>query len=271
MNTFPGAPAVVDDASEVYDLDWPFTPREGWLSVIALAVMLIAVGVAIDDAQWAGLSVGTRASQTGFLPGAALASVLLGAYLAKTTLSTRRINLIGIFAGAAALLFFVSQAVSRAPTLDARLHDLNLSVSVFFHDVFVLGTRSTESSIFLLILGALVWGAGFYFESVGDWQLARFKSDPANKGKVMRTGLWRYTRHPNYFGDATVWWGLFIIAAATVSGTWTIFSPIVMTFLLLRVSGVALLERKQAETKPEYREYIESTSAFLPWFPRVRR
>jgi steroid 5-alpha reductase family enzyme len=121
------------------------------------------------------------------------------------------------------------------------------------------------------ILGALVWGVGFYFEAVGDWQLARFKSDPANKGKVMRTGLWRYTRHPNYFGDATVWWGLFIIAAATGSGAWTIFSPILMTFLLLRVSGVALLERKQAETKPEYREYIESTSAFLPWFPRVRR
>jgi steroid 5-alpha reductase family enzyme len=121
------------------------------------------------------------------------------------------------------------------------------------------------------ILGALVWGVGFYFESVGDWQLTRFKSDPANRGKVMRTGLWRYTRHPNYFGDATVWWGLFIIAAATGEGAWSIFSPILMTFLLLRVSGVALLERKQAETKPGYREYIESTSAFLPWFPRTRR
>jgi len=121
------------------------------------------------------------------------------------------------------------------------------------------------------ILGALVWGVGFYFESVGDWQLARFKSDPANRGKVMRTGLWRYTRHPNYFGDATVWWGLFIIAAATGEGAWSVFSPILMTFLLLRVSGVALLERKQAETKPGYREYIESTSAFLPWFPRMRR
>lgn len=162
MSALASPQAVVDDASEVYDLDWPFTPREGWLSVIALAVMLIAVGVAIDDAQWAGFSVGTRSSQTGFLPAAALASVLLGAYLAKTTLSTRRINLIGIFAGAAALLFFVSSAVSRAPTVDARLHDLNISVSVFVHDVFVLGTRSTESSIFLLIMGALVWSAGLF-------------------------------------------------------------------------------------------------------------
>lgn len=162
MSTIAGQQAVVDDASEVYDLDWAFTPREGWLSVIALAVMMVAVGVALDDAQWAGLSVGTRASQTGFLPATALASVLLGAYLSKTTLSTRRINLIGIFAGAVALLFFVSNAVSRAPTLEARLRDLNMSVSVFVHDVFVLGTRSTESSIFLLIMGALVWGAGLF-------------------------------------------------------------------------------------------------------------
>jgi transglutaminase-like putative cysteine protease len=162
MSTIAGPQAVVDDASEVYDLDWPFTPREGWLSVGALALMMIAVAVAIDDAQWAGFSIGTRESQTGFLPAAALASVLLGAYLAKTTLSTRRINLIGIFGGAAALLFFVSNAVSRASTLDARLHDLNTSVSVFVHDVFVLGTRSTESSIFLLIMGAVVWGAGLF-------------------------------------------------------------------------------------------------------------
>jgi len=162
MSTLAGPQAVVDDASEVYDLDWPFTPREGWLSVSALALMVIAVAVAIDDAQWAGFSIGTRESQTGFLPAAALASVLLGAYLAKTTLSTRRINLIGIFGGAAALLFFVSNAVSRAPTLDARLRDLNISVSVFVHDVFILGARSTESSIFLLIMGALVWGAGLF-------------------------------------------------------------------------------------------------------------
>jgi steroid 5-alpha reductase family enzyme len=117
-------------------------------------------------------------------------------------------------------------------------------------------------------LGVLVWGIGFLFESVGDLQLAVFKSNPENKGKVLRSGLWRYTRHPNYFGDAMVWWGHFIVAAATVNGLWTVFSPVVMTFLLLRVSGVALLERKQTKTKPEYRDYVESTSAFVPWFPR---
>jgi steroid 5-alpha reductase family enzyme len=121
------------------------------------------------------------------------------------------------------------------------------------------------------LLGALTWGVGFFFEAVGDWQLARFKSDPANKGKVMRTGLWAYTRHPNYFGDATLWWGHYLIAAGTPGGYWTFFSPILMTVLLLRVSGVALLERSQVETKPRYRDYIESTSAFFPWFPRGRR
>jgi steroid 5-alpha reductase family enzyme len=121
------------------------------------------------------------------------------------------------------------------------------------------------------LLGALVWGVGFFFEAVGDWQLARFKSDPANKGKVMRSGLWAYTRHPNYFGDATLWWGYYLIAAGTAFGYWTFFSPILMTVLLLRVSGVALLERTQIETKPKYRDYIESTSAFFPWFPRRQR
>jgi steroid 5-alpha reductase family enzyme len=121
------------------------------------------------------------------------------------------------------------------------------------------------------ILGPLVWGVGFIFESVGDWQLASFKADPANKGKVMQGGLWRYTRHPNYFGDTTLWWGYFVIAAGTVDGLWTVFSPVLMTVLLMRVSGVALLERAQVRTKPQYRAYIESTSAFLPWFPRRPR
>jgi len=127
---------------------------------------------------------------------------------------------------------------------------------------------SPDELIVVDFLGALVWGVGFFFEAVGDWQLARFKGDPANKGKVMQSGLWRYTRHPNYFGDATLWWGYFVIAAATGEGFWTFFSPVLMTVLLLRVSGVALLERAQVQTKPEYRAYVESTSAFLPWFPR---
>ena len=118
------------------------------------------------------------------------------------------------------------------------------------------------------VAGVAVWSVGFMFESVGDWQLARFKADPANRGKVMDRGLWRYTRHPNYFGDALVWWGLFLVAAGAGMGWFTVASPIIMTVLLVRVSGVALLERSQVRTKPGYREYIARTSAFVPWLPR---
>jgi steroid 5-alpha reductase family enzyme len=116
-----------------------------------------------------------------------------------------------------------------------------------------------------------VWVIGFLFEALGDLQMARFRGNPANKGKVLNTGVWRYTRHPNYFGDATQWWAYYLIAAATPGGWWTIFSPLLMTALLLRVSGVALLEKTLQETKPQYREYIETTSPFIPWFPRQRR
>ena len=119
-------------------------------------------------------------------------------------------------------------------------------------------------------IGMFVWCVGIFFEAVGDWQLARFKADRANQGKVMRTGLWRYTRHPNYFGDATVWWGLFIIAAGTAWGVAAAFAPIIMTALLLRVSGVALLERTITKRRPEYADYIQTTSPFIPWPPKKR-
>jgi steroid 5-alpha reductase family enzyme len=117
-------------------------------------------------------------------------------------------------------------------------------------------------------LGVLLWGIGFFFEAVGDRQLAEFKANPANKGKVMNKGLWAYTRHPNYFGDSTIWWGHYLIALAP-GGWWTIFSPIIMTTLLMRVSGVALLE-KSMEKRPGYKEYIESTSAFFPLPPKKK-
>ena len=116
-------------------------------------------------------------------------------------------------------------------------------------------------------LGTLLWLVGFTFEAVGDAQLARFKADPANKGKLLTTGVWRYTRHPNYFGDAAQWWGYFLIAVAA-GAWWTILSPVLMTLLLVRVSGVALLEKTLIDAKPGYREYARTTNAFVPWFPR---
>jgi steroid 5-alpha reductase family enzyme len=122
---------------------------------------------------------------------------------------------------------------------------------------------------FLDLAGVVLWAIGFFFEAAGDWQLARFKADPVNRGKLMSAGVWRYSRHPNYFGDSAQWWGYYLMTAAA-GGYWTIFSPVLMTALLVRVSGVALLERTLKETKPGYREYVESTSAFVPWFPKRR-
>lgn len=117
-------------------------------------------------------------------------------------------------------------------------------------------------------LGTAVWLIGFVFEAVGDAQLASFRRDPANAGRVLRTGLWRYTRHPNYFGDSLIWWGFFVFAAGVPGGWWTVCSPVLMTFLLVRVSGVALLEAGLHETRPEYVDYVARTSAFLPLPPR---
>ncbi|NNC64324.1 MAG: DUF1295 domain-containing protein [Gammaproteobacteria bacterium] len=116
--------------------------------------------------------------------------------------------------------------------------------------------------------GIAVWLTGFLFESIGDWQLARFKRDAANQGKVLDTGLWAYTRHPNYFGDFAVWWGFYLIAASA-GGSWTIFAPLLMTALLLKVSGVALLEKDISERRPAYADYIHRTNAFFPGPPRA--
>lgn len=130
--------------------------------------------------------------------------------------------------------------------------------------------RGTPSQlVWFDYLGVGIWMIGFCFEAVGDAQMQRFKSNPANRGKLMNTGLWRYTRHPNYFGEAVLWWGFFLFAAAT-GAYWTIFSPILITTLLLKVSGVTMLEKTLQNTKPGYREYQENTNAFLPWRPRKK-
>lgn len=116
-------------------------------------------------------------------------------------------------------------------------------------------------------LGMLLWVIGFFFESVGDIQMALFKRKKENKGKVLNKGLWKYTRHPNYFGDSTVWSSYGIICMA--SGIyWPIIGSILMTILIIKVSGVYLLERSLKNKKPEYIEYIRKTSAFVPWFPK---
>ena len=134
----------------------------------------------------------------------------------------------------------------------------------------LLGINSSASSGDLNLLdyfGIIVWLIGFTFEAGGDFQLARFKRDFANKGKVLNTGFWKYTRHPNYFGDAAVWWAYAIFSIAAGS-YWQLIGAIVMTLLIIKISGVALLEKTLNNTKPQYREYIQKTSSFFPWFPK---
>lgn len=133
--------------------------------------------------------------------------------------------------------------------------------------IYVVFTSDQNLVTWNVVLGATLWCIGFFFEAVSDEQMMDFKSDPLNKGKIMRSGLWRYSRHPNYFGEALLWWGIGLVSFT--SGLWylAIAGPFVLTFLLLRVSGVTLLERKYAGN-PKYEAYVRTTSAFFPWFPK---
>ena len=116
-------------------------------------------------------------------------------------------------------------------------------------------------------IGLFIWIVGFLFEAIGDWQLLKFKNIPKNKGHIIKTGMWRYTRHPNYFGEAVLWWGVFCIALSTGHVLLAVTSPLLINFLLLKVSGIPMLEAKY-EGNPEFLEYKRRTNAFFPWFPK---
>jgi steroid 5-alpha reductase family enzyme len=116
------------------------------------------------------------------------------------------------------------------------------------------------------VVGILIWLVGFVFESVGDAQLAEFIKDPNNKGKLLQTGLWQYTRHPNYFGEVTQWWGIWLSALSTPAGFLTVIGPLMITFLILKVSGVPMLEKKMSE-HPDFESYKKRTNMFIPWKP----
>ena len=132
--------------------------------------------------------------------------------------------------------------------------------------IILNNTSLVDSLTMFDIIGLTIWSIGFIFESVGDYQLKQFISNPSNKGKIMQTGLWKYTRHPNYFGEATIWWGIFILSLHGVFGfnIIGILSPIFITYLLVYVSGIPLLERKYANNK-EFQAYALKTSKFIPW------
>ena len=129
--------------------------------------------------------------------------------------------------------------------------------------VLIINMNTGSEFGWLDILGVVVWLVGFYFEAVGDAQLARFIKDPMNKGKLMQSGLWAYTRHPNYFGEVTQWWGIWLIALSVPNGWIAIIGPLTITILILKVSGIPLLEKKMVEN-PDFVEYKRKTSVFFP-------
>jgi len=132
----------------------------------------------------------------------------------------------------------------------------------------LLGAFASNTPIgWLDYAGMLLWLTGMIFEAGGDWQLARFKRDPTNHGRVLDRGLWRYTRHPNYFGEFCIWWGFYLIALAA-GAWWALPAPLVLTFMLLRVSGVTLLEKDIGKRRPQYADYVLKTNAFFPGPPR---
>jgi steroid 5-alpha reductase family enzyme len=133
--------------------------------------------------------------------------------------------------------------------------------------VLLINKNSVSAFGFLDIIGVAIWLFGFYFEAVGDAQLARFIKNSENKGKLMQSGLWAYTRHPNYFGEVTQWWGLWIVALSAPNGLFGIVGPLTITFLILKVSGIPMLEKKMA-LNPEFDNYQKRVSIFFPLPPR---
>jgi steroid 5-alpha reductase family enzyme len=134
----------------------------------------------------------------------------------------------------------------------------------------ILGTIMSDQGAALTLWDYLlvpIWLIGLSFEAGGDYQLTKFKKDKSNKGKVLNTGFWKYTRHPNYFGDTAIWWsfGLFSVISGNYYG---VIGSLIMNILLLKISGVSLLEKSLKKTKPQYEDYINRTSAFFPWFPK---
>ncbi len=240
------------------------------LAVWALSVRLddasivdLAWGIAFVLIAWTGVGVGDGALERPVLLAAMVTvwGLRLSIYLARRNLghgedprytamrrshpNFARWSLTGVFGTQAVLAWVVSLAVQLA-----------------------MADRTPPRVGLLGWLGVVVWALGLGFESIGDAQLARFKRDPASAGQVMDRGLWRYTRHPNYFGDFLVWWGLYLTAAETGRAAFGFVGPVVMTVLLTKVSGKDLLERSIGKRRPGYADYVARTSGFVPRPPK---
>lgn len=172
-------------------------------------------------------------------------AAMLGSLMDKRGMSFARASFVHVFLVQYALLFIVC--------LPAQLGQMP-------------GLSSDLSSINWLGVALAITGIGF--ETIADAQLTQFRNNPANKGQVLNTGLWRYTRHPNYFGDACTWWGLWLIALGAPLGLFTVLGPVLITYLLTRVSGVPILEHRLKKYRPGYEDYLRRTSSFFPWPPK---
>jgi len=252
-----------------------FTP---YLKLLALAfgMMLALWGVSLlrKDA-----SLVDRFWGLGFL-------VLYGYQLADCRFLTFRaalvLGMVTLWAGRLSLYIHLR---NRKHGEDARYRKMRVSMgrkfwwvslfSVFFLQgtlmwlisaplVFVLLFPQSDQATLFDYVGIALWSLGFLFEAVADFQMARFKREPGNVGKVCRRGLWNLSRHPNYFGEAVLWWGFGVICLNTSVGYLALYSPVLMTYLLLRVSGVSHLEKHLSETKPDYADYVKSVPAFFP-------
>lgn len=236
----------IQDVSFI-DAFWPF----GMVIMAVLTYFQTPVGVIERKLALAGLTalwgmrlaihLYTRWREHGIDPRYA---AILGRLQNKKGWSFSKASLINVFLFQGPLLFIVC--------LPAQLGQF--------------GPQSPQIGI-LGWIGIVMALSGVAFETIGDAQLTKFREDPASKGKVLDTGLWRYTRHPNYFGDVLTWWGIWLVAAESLPGLWAIVGPIVITYLLTRVSGVPMLEHGLKKRRPDYEDYIRRTSGFFPWPP----
>jgi steroid 5-alpha reductase family enzyme len=239
-------------------LTWVVARRLGRYNVIDVAWGLGFVAVAVASFLWSN-GEGDDTMRVLVLALVAIWGVRLGAYIAWRSRGhgedPRYAAMLdrapGSAAAYAATRIFVPQGVAM------WFISLPVQVAMFERDPWPP----------MMVLGALVWVVGFGFESIGDAQLARFKADPANRGQVMDRGLWRFTRHPNYFGDACLWWGIFLVACAQWQGVLTVLSPVLMTWTLVAKTGKALLEQDIGDRRPGYADYVARTSGFFPLPP----
>jgi steroid 5-alpha reductase family enzyme len=245
----------------------------------ALAVVLVAFGVGVATGRHAGVDV---AWGLGFAAVAVTGALLSGGDPAMVWLVTALTVVWGVRLAVHIGLGNhgvgedprYERLLARAPgnrTVYAfRVIYLFQGVVLWFVSLPVQMAQRFATLSAWAVAGVALWLVGFVFETVGDWQLDRFRRDPASKGRVLDTGLWRYTRHPNYFGDACVWWGIYALACLSWQGALTVLPPLLMTYLLAAKTGKPLLEKQLVRSRPGYTEYAARTSGFVPWPPRWR-